>query len=207
MSDPLWTHELQHNRLPCPSLSPGVYSCPLSLWYHPVISSSVSPFFSCPQSFPTSESFPMSWLFTSSGQSTEASALVLPVNIHGWFPLGLIGLISLLSKAVSRVFSSTRVWKHQYFSSQPLLWSDSHIHTWLLEKPEPWVHRPLSAKWSWLFNMLSRFVIAFLPRSKYLLISWLQSLSAVILEAKKIKSVTVSIVSPFTCHEVMGMSS
>ena len=149
MSEPLWTNELQHNRLPCPSLSPGVYSCPLSLWYHPVISSSVSPFFSCPQSFPTLESFPMSWLFTSSGQSIEASASAsaLPANIHGWFPLGLIGLISLLSKGVSTVFSSTRVWKHQYVSSHPSLWSGSHIHTWLLEKSWPWLYRPLSAKW------------------------------------------------------------
>ena len=103
MSDSLQIHGLQHTRLPCPSLSPRVCSdsCPLSLWWHPTISSSVIPFSSCHQSFPASRSFPMSWLFTSGGQSTEASASssasTLPINIQGWFPLGLTGFISLLS--------------------------------------------------------------------------------------------------------------
>ena len=128
-------HELQHVRLPCPSLSPGVSSdsCPLSWWCHPTISSSVTPFSSCPQSFLASESFPMSWLFVWVGQSIGASvsASVLPMNIQDWFPLGLIGLISCLSKGLSRVFSSTTVWKHQFFSSQPYLWSSYHICTWL----------------------------------------------------------------------------
>ena len=95
-----------------------------------------SPFSSCPQSFPASGFFPMSWLFTSGGQSIVASTSVsvLPMNIQGWFPLGLTGLISFLSKELSRVFSSTTVWKHQFFGAQPSLWSSSHIHTWLLEK-------------------------------------------------------------------------
>ena len=134
----LQPHGLQHARLPCPSLSPGVCSnsCPLSQWCHPTISSSVVPF-SCPQSFPASGSFPVSWLFTSGGQSVEASApaSVLPMNIQGWFPLRLTDLISLLSKRFSKVFPSTTIWKHQFFSDQPSLWSNSHILIWLLEKP------------------------------------------------------------------------
>ena len=112
VSDSLQPHELQHTRLPCPSPSPGVcsHSCPFSRWCHPTISSSVA-CFSCLQSFPASGSFPMSWLFESAGQSTgaSASASVLPMNIQGWFPLGLTGLISLLSKGLSRIFSSTKV--------------------------------------------------------------------------------------------------
>ena len=101
-------------------------------------------------------------------------------------------------------FSSTTVQKHQFFSAQPFLWSNSHIHTWWLEKPKFWLYGPLSAKWQLGFNTPSRLIIAFLPRSKHLLISWLQSPSVMILEPKKIKSVTVSIVSPSICHEVMG---
>ena len=95
------------------------------------------PFSSCPQSLPALGSFPKSWLFTSGGQNTaaSASATVLPMNIQGWFLLGLTGLISLLSKGLSRVFSSTTSWKHQFFSTQPSLWYNSHICTWLLEKP------------------------------------------------------------------------
>ena len=89
------------------------------------------------QSFPVSGSFLMCRLFTPDGQNigASASALVLPMNIHGWFPLGLTGLISLQSKGLSRVFSSITVQKHQFFSTQPSLWSNSHIHAWLLEKP------------------------------------------------------------------------
>ena len=119
--------------------SPGACSnsCPLSWWCHPTISSSVVPFSPCLQSFPASESFPMSQFFASGGQSigASASASVLPMTIQGWFPLGLTGLISLLSKGLSRVFSNTTVRKHQFFSAQPSLWSNSHIHIWLLEKP------------------------------------------------------------------------
>ena len=122
----------------CPSLSPGVCSnsCPLWQWCHPTISSSVIPFSSCLPSLPASGSFPVSQLFTSGGQSIGAStsALVFPMNIQGWFPLGLIGLISLLYKGLSRGFSKTTVQKHQFFGAQPSLWSNSHIHTWLLAK-------------------------------------------------------------------------
>ena len=129
MSDSLWTHGLPYASLPCPSLSPGVCSnsCPLSWWCHPIISSSLTPF-SCPQSFPASGSFPMSRLFASGGQNigASASASVLPMNIPGWFPLGLTGLISLLSRRPSRVFSST-IPKHQFFGTQPSLWSSSVI--------------------------------------------------------------------------------
>ena len=89
----------------------------------------------CLQSFPASGSFPVSQLFASGGQSIGASASVLPMNIQDWFPLGLTGLISLLSKGLSSVFSSTTIWKRQFFSAQPSLWSNSHIHTWLLGKP------------------------------------------------------------------------
>ena len=111
MSDSLWPHGLQHTRLLCPPLSPGVCSdsCPLSWWCHPTISSSVAHFSSCLQSFPESGSFSMSWLFASSGQSIGASASVLPVNIQDWFPLRLTGWISLQSKELSRVFSNTTV--------------------------------------------------------------------------------------------------
>ena len=118
MSDSLQPHGLQHTSLPCPLPSPGVCSnsCPLSQWFNPTISSSVTPFSSYPQSFPASGCFPMSWLFTSRGQSIAASSSVslLPVNSQGWFPWGLTGLISLLFKELSRVFSNTTIWKYQF---------------------------------------------------------------------------------------------
>ena len=122
MSDSLRPHGLQHTRLPCPSLSPGVCSnsCPLSRWCHPTISSCVTPFSSCLQSFPASGSFQMSQFFTSGDQSTvvSASTSVLPVNIQEWFPLGWTGWISLKSQGLSRVFSNTTVQKHQFFTAQ-----------------------------------------------------------------------------------------
>ena len=130
-------HGLQHARLPCPSLPPGACSnsCPLSQWFYPTISSSVIPFF-CLQSFPVLGSFPVTQLLAGGGQSIGASASAsgLTMNIQAWFPLGLTGLISLLSKGLSRVFFSTTVWKHQFFSTQPCSWPKSHICTWLLEK-------------------------------------------------------------------------
>ena len=139
VSDSLQPHGLQHPRLPCPSPSPRACSnsYPLSWWYHPTILFSVIPFSSCLQSFPASGSFPMRQFFASGGQSIEASAtaLVLPMNIQGWFHLGLTGLISLQSRGLSRVFSKTTVQKHQFFGAQPFLQSNSHIHTWLLKKP------------------------------------------------------------------------
>ena len=135
--------DLMDARLPCPSPSPRACSdsCSLSRWCHPTIFSSVIPFSSCLQSFPASRSFPMNWIFVSGGQSIGASALasVLPINIHGWFPLGLTCLISLKlyneNKGPSRGFFNTTVQKHQFFGTQPSLWSISLIHTWLLEKP------------------------------------------------------------------------
>ena len=121
----LQPQELLHAKLPFPPLSPRVCSnsCPLSQWCYPTISSSVVPFSSCPQSFPASGSFPMSQFLPSGGQciGTLASASVLPMNIQGWFSLGWTGLISLQSKGLSRVFSSTTIRKHQFFSTQPYL--------------------------------------------------------------------------------------
>ena len=143
----------------CPSLSPRVCSnsCPLSQWCHPTITSSVPPFFSCHQSF---------------------SASVLPMNIQAWFSLGLTGLIS-------RVFSCITIQKHQFFHAQPSLWSNSHIvhDYWKYHTLTIWTF--IGNMMSLLFNTLSSFVIAFLPRSKHLLISWLHSPSAVILEPRK----------------------
>ena len=139
VSDSLRPHESQHARPPCPSPTPGVHSnsCPLSWWCHPAISSSVVPFSFCPQSLPASGSFPMSQLFAWSGQSigVSASTSVLPMNTQDWSPLEWPGWISLQSKGLSRVFSNTTVQKHQFFSAQPSSQSNSHIHTWLLEKP------------------------------------------------------------------------
>ena len=139
VSNSLRSHESQHARPPCPSPTPGVHSnsCPLSRWCHPAISSSVVSFSSCPQSLPASESFPMSQLFTWGGQSTGVSALAsfLPNNTQGWSPLEWAGWISLQSKWLSRVFSNTTVQKHQFFGTQLSSQSNSHIHTWPLEKP------------------------------------------------------------------------
>ena len=130
----------------------------------------------------------MSQLFVSDGQSIGASvsASILPMNIQDWFPLGLTNLTLLLSKGLSRVVSNIRVQKHQFFGVQPSLWSSSHIHTYgktIALTIRIYVGEVMSL----FFNMLSKFVRAFLPRSKCLLISWLQSPSAVILEPNKIK--------------------
>ena len=167
MPTSLKPHRLQHTRFLCPPLPPGVCSdsCALSQWGYLTISSSAIPFFSCPRSFPTSGSFSMSQLFALGGQSIGASvsASVLPMNIQGWFPLGLTGLISLLSRGLLRVFSSTAIWKHQFFSAQPSLWSSSHKYWNIFDY--------MDLCWqlmSLLFHMLSRFVITFLPRSKSL---------------------------------------
>ena len=139
VSDSLRPHESQHTRPPCPSPNSGVYpnSCPLSWWCHPAISFSVVPFSFCPQSLPASGSFPMSQLFAWGGQSigVSVSASVLPMNIQDWSPLGWTGWISLQSKGLSRVFSNTTAQKHQFFGAQPSSQSNSHIHTWPLEKP------------------------------------------------------------------------
>ena len=132
MSESLWPHGLECTRFLSPPLSPRVCAnpCPLIWWCHPTISSSFVSFSFSPWSFSASGSFPVSWLFASDGQSigASASASVFPMNIQGWFPLGLIGWISLQSKGLSRVFSSTTAWKHQFFGTQLSLWSSSHIH-------------------------------------------------------------------------------
>ena len=139
ISDSLQLHEPQHARLPCPSPIPGVHpnSSLSSRWCHPAISSSVIPFTSCPQSFPESESFPMSQLFAWGGQSTGVSALApfLPKKSQGWSPSEWTGWISLQSKGLSRVFSNTTVQKHHVFDAQLSSQSNSHIHTWPQEKP------------------------------------------------------------------------
>ena len=163
MSDYLWPHEWQHARLPCPSVSPRVCSnsCPLSHWCHPTTSSSVAPFSSCPQSFWASGSFPVSWFFASGGQNigVSTSASVLPINIQGWFPLGLTGLISLKPKGLSRVFSSTslKTW---------ILWCSAFFMV-QLSYPYMTTGKTIGlTRWTFvgkvtspLFNMLSRFVI------------------------------------------------
>ena len=127
-----WHHGLQQARLPCPSPTPRVYSnsCPLSSWCHPTILSSVVPFSSCLQSFPTSGSFPLSQFFTSGGQNigVSASASVLPMNTQDWYPLEWTGWISLQSKGLSRVFSNTTVQKHQYFDIQLYSLTLTSIH-------------------------------------------------------------------------------
>ena len=134
VSDFLHSCGLKHVRFPCPSpsLRTCLNACPLSQWCHPTILPSVIPLSSCLQSFPASGSFSMSQFLISHGQSIGASASILPMNIQGWFPLGLTGLVSLQSKGLSTVFSNTTVQKHQFFSAQFSLWSNSHSHTWLL---------------------------------------------------------------------------
>ena len=175
MSDSLQPHELQHASLPCLSPSPGACSnsSPLSQWWHPTISSSGDPFSFCLQSFLASVSFPMSQLFAAGGQSIGASASVL-INIQGWFLSGLTDLISLLSKGFSRVFSSTTLASVLHCSAFFMV---------QLSRPYMTIGKTIALTiWTFvgkvmslLFNMLSRLVIAFLPRSKHLLISRLQS--------------------------------
>ena len=149
-SDSLWTHGLLQARLPCSSPTPRACanSCLSSRWCHPTNSSSIVPFSSHLQSFPASGSFPMSQFFTLGGQGIGvwASASVLSMNTQDWSPLGLTAWISLLSKGLSRVFYNTTVQKHQFVSTQFSLQSNSHIHTWPLEKPYLWLDRPWSAK-------------------------------------------------------------
>ena len=150
MSDSLQPHGLQHASPPCLSPTPWPYSisCPSIWWCLPTNSSSVILFSSYLQSLPASGSFQMSQLFASGGWSirVSASASVLPMNIQDWFPLGWTGSISLQSKGLSRVFSNTTVQKHLFFSVQLSLWSNSHIHTWLPEKPLLWLDGTLLAK-------------------------------------------------------------
>ena len=187
VSNSLGPRELQHARPPCPSPTPRVHpnSCPSSQWCHPAIASPVVPFSSCPQSLPASESFPMSQLFTWGGQSIGVSALASfpPKKSQGWSPSEWTGWFSLQSKGLSRVFSNTPVQKRSslrrsaFFTvqlSHPCMTTGKTIAL----TRRTWVGKVMSP----LLNILSRLLITFLPRSKRLLISWLQSPSAVILE-------------------------
>ena len=184
VSDSLQAHELQQARIPSPSPTPRVHPnlCPSGQWCYPAISSSVIPFSSCPQSLPASESFPISQPFTWGGQSIGVSALesVLPMNIQDLSPLGRTGWISLQSKGLSRVFSNTTVQKHWFFGAQRSSQSDSHpyITTGKTIALTRWTF--VGKVMSLLLNMLSRLVITFFPKSRHLLISWLQSPPAVI---------------------------
>ena len=209
MSNSLWSYELQHARPPCLSPTPRVHpnSCPLSQWYHPAISSSVIPFSSCPQSPPASGSFPMSQLFAWSGQSTGVSALaIIPSKEHpglisfrmDWLDLLAVqgALKSLLQHHSSK---ASILWRSAFFTVR--LWHP-YMTTGKTVALTRWTF--VGKVMSLLFNMKSRLVITFLPRNKCLLISWLQSPSSVILEPQKIKSDTVSTVSPSISHEVMG---
>ena len=183
MSNSLQPHEPQHARRPCPSPTPRVHpnSCPLSQWCHPTISSYVIPFSSCPQSFPALGSFQMSQLFASGRQSIgiSASTSVLPMNTQDWYPLGWTGWISLQCKGLSGVFSNTTVQKHQFFGTQ--LSSQVQLsHPYMTTGKTTALTRQtfVGKVMSLLLNLLSRLVITFLPRSKCLLVSWLQSPSA-----------------------------
>ena len=190
MSNSLQPHELQHTRPPWPSPSPRVHSnsSPSSPWCHPVISSSVVPFSSCSQSLPASESFPMNQLFAWGGRSTgvSASASLLLKNTQGWSPLEWTGWISLQSKGLSRVFPNTTLQNHQFFGAQLSSQSSSQHPYMTTGKTIAFTRRTFVGKvMSLLLNMLSRLVVTLLPRSKCVLISWLQSPSAVILEPQK----------------------
>ena len=204
VSNSLGPNELQHARLPCPSLSPWVCSnsSPLSQGCHPTIVSFVAPFSSC-SVFPgirvfSSESalrirWRKDWSFSINiSPSNEYSGLI-SFRID-WFDL-------LDAQGTLKSFLQHHNSNHQLLGTQPSLWSNSHIHTWLLEKPGLWLYRPLSVQWCLCFLILSRFFIAFLPRSKHLLISWLQSLSTVILEPPKICHCFYFFP---VCHEVTG---
>ena len=189
MSNSLRPHELQHARPPCSSPTPRVHpnSCPLSRWCHPAISSSVITFSSCPQFLPASGSFPMSQLFVSGGQSigVSASASVLPMNTQNWSRLGWTGWISWQSGTLKSLL--------QHHSLKASILRCSAFFTVQLSHPNMTAGKTIAlTRWTFdgkvmslLFNMLSRLVITFLPRSKHLLIPWLQSPSAVILEPQK----------------------
>ena len=209
MSNSLQPHGLQLARLICPSPTARACSnsCPSSQWCHPTISSSVI-LFSCFQPFPASGSFPASQFFASGGQSIgfSASASALSMNIQ-WFPLdGLV--VYPCSPRDSQESSLTPQFKSINSLVLSFLYGPALTFThdcWKTIALMRWTF--VGKVMSLLFNMQSRWVIAFLPRNKCLLISWLQSPSAVILESKKIKSVSVSIVSPSICHEVMGLDA
>ena len=187
VSDFLRPHGLQLTRVPCPSLSAGVCSNPLVMPFkHLILSHPLSP----PALSLSQHQSLFQWV-GSLRQMVKVLEFKLQHQsfqwIQGWFLLGLIGLISLLSKGLLRVFPNTTVWKRRFFGAQPYLWSNSHIRTWLLKKLELWLYRPLLAQWilCFLIHYLG-IVLSCLPKNKCLLISWLQSPYAVILEPKTI---------------------
>ena len=199
MSNSLRPYRLQHARLPCSSPAPRAYSnsCPSSQWCHPTISSSVIPFSSHLQSFPASGSFLMSQFFTSGDWNigVSASESYLPMNIQDWFPLGLTDVVSLQSKGLKSFLQhhslKASILRPSAFFMAPL----SHPYMTIGDTTALTTWTFVGKVMTLLFNMLSKFIIAFLPRRKHLLISWLQSPFSVILELKKRKSVTVFIVS------------
>ena len=209
MSDSLWPHGLQHARPPCPSPTPGVYSnsCPSSQWCHPTVLFFVVLFSSSLQSFPASGSFPRSQFFVSGGQSigVSASVSVLPNEYSGLISFRMDWLDLLVVQKNPKSLLQHLSWKAS------ILWCSA---LFIVQLSHPYMTTGKTivlTRWAFvgkvmslLFNMLSRLVIAFLPRSKHLLISWLQLPSAVILKPPKIKSVTVSIVFPSICHVVTG---
>ena len=181
MSNSFRPYGPQHVRLPwhSPTLGPCLNSCPLNRWCHPTISPSVIPFSSCLRSFPASGSFSMSWLFASGGQSIGASssASALPMNIQGWFPLGLTGLISFCPRDFLRVFSNTTVQKHQLLDTQPSIKDVqlSHPYMTAVKTIALTIWTIVGKTMSLLFNSMSSFSIAFLSKNKRHLISRLQS--------------------------------
>ena len=203
MSNSLWPIGLKHTRLPCSSPSLGAHSnlCPLSRWCHPTISSSIVPFSYCPQSFPGSRSFPMSQLFASGVQSTRASASasVLSMNIQDWLPLELTVSISLLSKEFSKSLL--------HYSSKASILSCSAFfivqlsHSYMTTGKTIFliIQTFVGNVMCLLFSMLSRFVIAFPPRSKHLLISWLAATVHSDFGAQESKVCHCFLI----CHEVM----
>ena len=207
MSNSLQPHGLQHARLPCSSPTPGACpsSCPLSWWCHPTISSSVIPFSSCLQSFPASGSvlrirWPKYWSFSFSISPSNDYSGLISFSMDWFDLLAVQGTLKTLLQHHSS--KASVLWHSVFFMVQ---FSHPHMTTGktIALTRQTFVSKVMSL----LFNMLSRLVIAFFPRSKHLLISWLQLPSAVILEPKKMRSITVSIVSPSVCHEVMGLDA
>ena len=209
MSKSWQPYELEHTRLLCPPLSPGVCSnsCPFSQWSYLTISSSTTHFSFCLHSFPASESFPIRWLFALGGQNWSFSNN--PSSEYSWLISFRIDWFDIL--AIQGTLSSLL---HHHSSKALVLW---HSAFFTVHPSQPYVttgNTIALTKWTFvgrvmslLFNTLSRFVIAFLLRSNCLLISWMQSASAVILEPKKRKFVTASTFSPSICHEVMGLDA
>ena len=208
MSNSSWPHGLQHTRLPHPSLSPGICSnsCPLSQWCHPTVSSSVAPF---PPALSLSQhqSLFQCQLFTSGvAKALKVQWIFLPMNIQDWFPYDWLVWSSCCSRD-SQESSPASQFKTISSSVLSLLYGPTltSIHDYWKNHSFDYTDLCQQSDVSAFFNMLSRFVIAFLPRSKHFLISWLPSLPTVILEPKKIKSFTVSIFSPSTSYEMMGL--